>query len=593
MMGGNVHAMAHRATAVSVACLATAAFVLCFVAGIGCNFVKLTAEPDRLLMTPDGKELENNVATTTPEAFFGVFCTTSPFFYEEDIMWKRAQIFLCTGLTLGAITTVIAWALCVCSVPTMTVWRSLSFFGAAAAVLIVPVFLIFESEACNMDINRQTCGLTTGAYLNMVSIIMFVILTLWTQLVPPPDWTQELNTWRQRSLNLEGREVKLEEISIPSGGGSHEGTEDETLPRDSPQSARRGDNEAPHTPVYRSCAEPRNLMEEEYPFPEISPEGEVVDDSNMKSGLATLVMDEYDESTVSGSIARPHSEGSKARSIWMSTSLFALASRPKKETQTESQKPKVAMDHPLEPEGSYPVRQNKVATQDSGTTSGNFQRMGYAHQGPALVNRDASLLSVSDESSAVSSAVALPKSDPRVVANNNVTNRSASDKKDRSLVAFSMAGLKKRFVRSPVEESPRIVKVSIICPDGTVEKKRLGSQEDDEEAPDDELANDKTHVVGSKNNAPPSRMAPADFAFTRSIPRAKSAMVTEEASSRGRVQSSPARTETVLNSEAPVELFSVEHSLSYDDSVSEMTPGPLEVREDTLAILQDLRRLEA
>ena len=588
MMGGNVHAMAHRATAISVACLATAAFVLAFVAGIGCDFVKLTAEPDRLLMTPDGIELKNDLTTTTtPEAFFGVLCTTSDFFSDEDHMWKRAQIFLCTGLTLGGITAVIAWTLCVCSVPTLTVWRSLSFLGAAAAVLLVPVFLIFESEACNMDINRQSCTLTTGAYLNVVSIILFVIVTLWTQLVPPPDWTKELNTWRQQSLNLEGREVKLGEISIPSGGDSHEGTDEETLPRDSPQSARRGDNEAPRSPVYhRRRAEPRKIMEEEYPFPEISQEGEFVHDSNLQM---PYVMDDYDESTGEGSGARPQSESNKTRSLWMSTSLFALASRTKKETQPDTT---VAGDRPLEPEGSYPGLENKDAIRATGTMSENSQRFEYSNQAPALVNRDASLLSLSEESSALSSAVARPKNDPRVAANNPVTNRSASDKKDRSLMAISMAALKKRFFRSSIDEPPqRIMKVAIICPDGTVEKKRMGSDESDV-APDDELAEDRTHVVDSKTNAAPSPMAPRDFVVTHSIPRARTAIVPEEVSSRERVQSSPARTETVIHDLSPVELFSVEHSLSYDDSVSEMTPGPLEVREDTLAILQDLRRLE-
>eukprot|EP00537_Pseudo-nitzschia_pungens_P006332 CAMPEP_0172376620 /NCGR_PEP_ID=MMETSP1060-20121228/68029_1 /TAXON_ID=37318 /ORGANISM="Pseudo-nitzschia pungens, Strain cf. cingulata" /LENGTH=46 /DNA_ID= /DNA_START= /DNA_END= /DNA_ORIENTATION= len=42
-MGTNIHALAHRLTALSMACLASAAFVLCALSGFGCSFVRITA----------------------------------------------------------------------------------------------------------------------------------------------------------------------------------------------------------------------------------------------------------------------------------------------------------------------------------------------------------------------------------------------------------------------------------------------------------------------------------------------------------------------------------------------------------------------
>jgi hypothetical protein len=83
--------------------------------------------------------------------------------------------------------------------------------------------------------------------------------------------------------------------------------------------------------------------------------------------------------------------------------------------------------------------------------------------------------------------------------------------------------------------------------------------------------------------------------MTHSLGRPVNMVAAEQAEDR--IRSGPARTENTpyeaaVAAPAPPELFSVTHSMSYDDSVSDMTPGPHEVREDTLAILQDLRLLE-
>lgn len=179
-------------------------------------------------MTPDGLEF-----STEDPAYLGVQCD-SPFYQDSDHMWNMSQLFLYIALCVGGLATLLAWVISVFIPPTTFTWRTLSVLSACAAVIGVPIFLIFESEPCAMDINRQTCSVATGGYLNIVSITLYVGMTLWTQCLLPPDWTKETKAWRNTN-----REVKVGEITIPSGGESHEsnGTEDETAPHEAAPSS--------------------------------------------------------------------------------------------------------------------------------------------------------------------------------------------------------------------------------------------------------------------------------------------------------------------------------------------------------------------
>jgi hypothetical protein len=200
---GNVHAFAHRVTALSMACLASAGLILCSLSGFGCSFLVVNAKPDRSVMTPRGQEFLGQEM-----AFLGVQCD-SPFFEETDRMWNLSQLFLLISLILGGLTTVLAWALGTFVPPNKQNWRAVSILAAVTAVMEVPIFLIFESEPCNMDINRQTCSMTLGSYFNMTSIALWVAMTLWTQFLRPPNWSREVDAWRSSG-------IKVNEITIPS-----------------------------------------------------------------------------------------------------------------------------------------------------------------------------------------------------------------------------------------------------------------------------------------------------------------------------------------------------------------------------------------
>ena len=187
---GNVHSFAHRLTALSMACLASAALIFCTLGGLSCSFVQVQAKEDRNLISSTGEEFDAQVG------YFGVQCEDSPFYDEADRLWNLSQLFFYISLGFGGLTALMAWALTFCIPPTGCRWRTMSVFAAITAVMEVPIFLLFESDTCNIDVNRQTCKLAMGAYMNMLSVILWAIMTIWIQCLNTPEWGEEINAWK-------------------------------------------------------------------------------------------------------------------------------------------------------------------------------------------------------------------------------------------------------------------------------------------------------------------------------------------------------------------------------------------------------------
>ena len=278
-MGMNGHAVTQRFKVVSMACLASAAIILCALSGFSCSYVSIVAEPDRDLMTPDGEEL-----TGTDEEGIGVLCDDSPFYVEWDRMWSLSQLFFWISLGLGSLTTLVAWTLSLFVVPTPCRWRMLSLLGAATAVMEVPIFLLFESEPCNMDISRQTCTLSVGAYFNIASVILWVFMTLWTQLLNPPNWSADFvpddEAWNHRS---EGGKTPIQEIRIPSSSASATGTE-ECSPQNSPTSPSKKNSDGG---LYLNSKNELDLVTESAPPPGNSG-GKILNNNDDMSDMSSI-----------------------------------------------------------------------------------------------------------------------------------------------------------------------------------------------------------------------------------------------------------------------------------------------------------------
>mmetsp|Transcript_28005 Transcript_28005/g.31447 ORF Transcript_28005/g.31447 Transcript_28005/m.31447 type:complete len:653 (+) Transcript_28005:155-2113(+) len=206
----NIHAFAHRLTALSMAFLASTGLIFCALSGFGCSFIEIQSLPGRNIGNFNGEVFED-----LQTAFMGVQCKTGAddLFYNcsnnddskdecgNDRLWDISRLFLYISLVFGGTTTLVAWCLSSCLFPTACRWRVLSILAACSAVFQIPIFLVFESDNCNFDITRQTCAFSTGAYLNIVSVSIWIIMTIWVQLLRAPRWDEELDTWRVNDRN--------------------------------------------------------------------------------------------------------------------------------------------------------------------------------------------------------------------------------------------------------------------------------------------------------------------------------------------------------------------------------------------------------
>ena len=186
----------HRASAISMACLASVGLILGTLSGFNCSFISINAEPERSVMTPEGLEFVGQEV-----ANFGVYCA-SPFHYDTDRMWGLSQVFFWVSLGFGGLTTLLSWALSIFLKPNNCNWRFLSIASAITAVMGIPVFLILESEPCTMDLNRQSCSLGLGAYFGIASIVVWVALTVGSQILNPPKWGKERDAWRASRISV-------------------------------------------------------------------------------------------------------------------------------------------------------------------------------------------------------------------------------------------------------------------------------------------------------------------------------------------------------------------------------------------------------
>lgn len=571
--------------------------------------------PDRLLMTPDGLELESG-----DPVFIGVQCE-SPFYTESDRMWNLSQIFLYVSLALGGLTTLLAWTLSVLVPPSNFTWRSISILAACAAVMEVPIFLMFESEPCNMDINRQTCSVAVGGYLNITSIVLFVVMTLWTQCLRPPDWTKETKAWRNTD-----RDVKVGEISIPSGGDSREGTDELSAPPR--ESSARADPAAfrespPRAPAYWSAESKRNDFPvadsyEQPPFRQFDQDKQrpapVVQDKRRPAPMAPVeqysnveeehpkVEEQYAsveehnqvfhdlEAPVGNSTVvsvTPEEKGEERRSFWaFGRGRWALGGLLKTKVDNEE-----------EHSTATPESQRREIQPITGPFSWDDSEE-VEIPGPSdEVNRDTSLLhDEDDESEAYSEGV-------------EVEEKKAEEEPRKSAAEY-IASLKNRLRRAPREEEQRsaaregpaakkkAIKVTIICPDGSEEKKKLKTRDEQENpTPFDEQMD---NAAASQNRS--VQKGARDYVLTHSISRTSTTRRGEEDRSSATPKvgsSSPVRvglsSRTEKQGDMPLESLAIppkSRTVSYD-AVSEMTPGETDISpEETMAILEDLARLE-
>lgn len=195
-----------RVKALSMACLSSAAVVLCFLSGSSCSFVEVRPGQDLLLTTSIGDEIRN-----IEVAYISLKCDSNLLDNGPDDMVNLSQHFFHLSLGIGIATALLAWMLSVCLPPTKCSWITMAIMGSVAAVIQIPLFLVFESVPCTLHPSRQNCSFGSGSYLNFISIALWVTMTIWAQCILPPMWdTHSYSEEKERD------QITIREIVIPS-----------------------------------------------------------------------------------------------------------------------------------------------------------------------------------------------------------------------------------------------------------------------------------------------------------------------------------------------------------------------------------------
>jgi hypothetical protein len=260
------HAFAQRVKALSMACLSSTALVLFFVSGQSCSYMEVNPAPGRSLMTSSGKELPG-----VDMAHIGLTCDYLLLDNGTDEMMELSQHFFYLSLGIGGATAVLAWLLSLWIQPTKCSWITMAIMGSVAAVTQVPIFLMYESIPCTMDVTRQTCSLGQGAYFNIVSIAFWIAMTLWAQCIRPPQWEGDIEASRTPPKR---ERISIQEIVIHTDSVTMNEDENEWTGNTVKQTKGHQDVESgmPGNQERQSASMKRNRNETEIiaPIPEIS-----------------------------------------------------------------------------------------------------------------------------------------------------------------------------------------------------------------------------------------------------------------------------------------------------------------------------------
>mmetsp|Transcript_23276 Transcript_23276/g.32609 ORF Transcript_23276/g.32609 Transcript_23276/m.32609 type:complete len:1003 (+) Transcript_23276:322-3330(+) len=191
---GNTQVFYHRLPALATACCSSMALILLALSGTTCSFLEVVANPGKALATPQGIFISEDI---------GITCQGELYEIEGDSFWELSRIFLIISLCLGSMSSLIAWLLATFVAPTSSRWKSMSILSALTAVLQVPIFLVFEARPCSSFAGNQSCKISNGVFMLIISTVFWVVVTLLTQILDPPAWSTELDAWRvQKSRQM-------------------------------------------------------------------------------------------------------------------------------------------------------------------------------------------------------------------------------------------------------------------------------------------------------------------------------------------------------------------------------------------------------
>lgn len=155
---GNTHAFVHRIPAIFAASLGCCALALLALSGITCDFLEIRAKDGHLLYIPNSSEAPKDTVT-----YLGVICGSDMYsdVLSDSLMFLLARVCLFAAIAMGSFTCVLACAISSFVTPTEANWKLLSVFAAVAAVIQMPVFLLFGKISFLCDAQSCVAGCLT------------------------------------------------------------------------------------------------------------------------------------------------------------------------------------------------------------------------------------------------------------------------------------------------------------------------------------------------------------------------------------------------------------------------------------------------
>lgn len=130
----------------------------------------------------------------------GILCPSQYFSREDDLMWNLSRYFIFASFALLGISLIYSWGLSTCFHPSYCNWKILSVVSIVAAGAQIPSFLMFASEPCQRSNAR--CTSSEGFFMLLWSIILLVVITLFTQWFDYPTWRAEMERWKVKERDI-------------------------------------------------------------------------------------------------------------------------------------------------------------------------------------------------------------------------------------------------------------------------------------------------------------------------------------------------------------------------------------------------------
>lgn len=173
----------------TVAISSAAALASLIASGGTCSFLTVrtrSGQPLTFESSRSGQYFPAPVSYTS----IGVLCDGDLYDLSGDRIWRLCQALFYIAVVSGSLVTAIAWATCTFFPSSTCTWRLITFSASICSIATIPIFVLFEIKPCTAY-EGQSCTLSVGSYLLIVSSLLWIIVTLIAMLLGFPSRSED------------------------------------------------------------------------------------------------------------------------------------------------------------------------------------------------------------------------------------------------------------------------------------------------------------------------------------------------------------------------------------------------------------------